>query len=61
MLLTGIIYLMVHIYSYYYRYNYTYNYNYSFICYLIAQVISFCQINYCFLMSSEISKECREY
>ena len=34
---------------------------YWFICYLIAEVISFCQLNYCFLMVSEICKEYRKY
>ena len=34
---------------------------YLFIYYLIAYVISFYQSNYCFLMSSEIYKDYREY
>ena len=37
------------------------NWTYSFIHYLVAYVISFYQLNYCFLLSSEICKEYREY
>ena len=59
MLLTGGVYLLVE----------TYNYlvipmrkgTYSFIYYLIAYVIPFYQLNYCFVLSFEIYKEHKEY
>ena len=41
--------------------THTRKWTYSFIYYLIADVISFNQLNYCFLMSCEICKEYREY
>ena len=59
MLLAGVDYLMIDTYNYFSMSMR--KLSYLFVCYFTAKVISLCQVNYCFLMFSEICKEYREF
>ena len=58
-ILIGGVYLIIG--TYYYFIIPMRKWTYSFIYFLMACVISFYQLDYCFLMSSEICKEYKEY